>query len=873
MAQPALAKGKIYADAATGDDTNNCTTASTPCKTLAGVKAILINLGNPKNTTIKLSGTFTESLSLNGGSDVAAPDNLNGLRITAADPNNQPTIQAPVDTAALWFTSVSDVEVDHLIITGGNVGIRVWGTTTGLIDTAVIHHNTIQNIVSSTTSVMGIDIESVRGATIHHNTFNGITATLTDGDSYIYAEAIYSYNNFNTVIKYNTLETIGATNDAQTVTSNYNYVYGIYHYGGNQLVIRNNEISGINASSSGAVANASQTNYSYGMYIVYVLDVSIKHNTINQVTAGGTVTGGGGNITGYVYGMYLYRFRLYQNTQNVIAHNNISGLTASGSGKSVSVVARGLSVDSMEHTLIHHNTVSQLTADATSTEAAASVRPLVYGIAGPSNSIDTTLRDNTVSEVETNADYSVSGSSSSNIYGIYTTTNRNVTIKRNDVRASTTMTVNNHDVAAYSDSGSIYGLYLVTSTGLTVQSNTIGNLRSTYASAGAGGDAYFSLYGLYAYNVSGGTFRGNTVHDLTRTTAVNDVTGTTSAYDYGYGMYFPGSADSLVENNTVTDFTFGTTGSDGNYLYELAYGLQLIDSPNSQIRNNTIANGTLTSGSGTTGSQYFYGIQSETSPSTLVEGNVVRLLASNVTGTSSASYLYGYLIKNAGQMVVNSNVFKEVTSSAANVHTVYGIDLETDTSAISVFNNIVLGSAEFDTENAIGIFQQSTSSNGVDIYHNTVSDWVYPLQLKGGSAVHVKDNILSAVGANSYVLAIAYDHIDRGTFISNYNVFYNATTPSQVVYDVDANAVISFNDWTNVGGSWGYDIHTKKTNPKLKPNGHLKSGSQARNHGTTNYQVGVETDAATRLQYDIDGDPRTSPTSSKVDIGADEYTS
>lgn len=874
LVTPAFASDKTYyVDSVTGNDANNCTTVSTPCLTLAAARTLLLAQADPSSSTLKLSGTFVETMSFSA-TDVTAPDSLDGLRITATDPSSKPTITGAAESTVISLTNINHTEVDHLIVTGGSTGIEVTGSIFGLVTGASIHHNTVQNIITTSDwKACGVSVENTQNAQVKHNLIDGVTVALVDGSNYHYAEGIYSFGNFAITMRANTIRNVSATNTAATVATHYSYVYGIYHYGGDDIMLRNNTIDTIAATTTATVASPNQTNLTYGIYINDVLDLTIKRNTITNLSAGGDAAGLAGSITAGVTGIGVNKARIYQHKSNAVHHNTISNLSITGVARTTTSTIRGFDFDYLEHTTIHHNTITSLTADSTSSEAVASLQSIVYGMDGPVNSLDVTVRDNKLHGLQSQVDNVVGGSSSASLYGILATNNHTLIVRRNTLKADLDITINNHDQANFNDSSNLYGLDLANNTDVSVRANNIKGLQRNYTTAGADGYAYFQTFGIYGYELPEVDVRGNTVAHIQVAVVVNDATATSTMYNYGYGIYIGSSANANIHNNTVKESTFGITGSGDNHAVEQEYCLGVYSSVGSTVTNNIINNNTWITGSGNTGLQYIYGIIVELSPQVLLQGNAIHDLNSTVTGANSASYVYGYTIKNSADVTANSNVFRAVTSAADNAHYVYGFNLLIDTGNLHLFNNIVLGEAAYDTQDAVGIYQGSTSTSDMLAYHNTVSDWFYALELTGGSDTTLKDNILSATGVDSYAFALAYNTVDRVSLLSSYNLFYNSTASDNIIYDTDAAAAVAFNDWKNSGGSWGYDAHSRQGNPKLDNTGHLKIGSSALGHGTTNYQVGVESDAATQLHYDIDGDARTSPTDSKVDIGADEFTS
>ncbi|EKD78974.1 MAG: hypothetical protein ACD_41C00209G0004, partial [uncultured bacterium] len=101
---------------------------------------------------------------------------------------------------------------------------------------------------------------------------------------------------------------------------------------------------------------------------------------------------------------------------------------------------------------------------------------------------------------------------------------------------------------------------------------------------------------------------------------------------------------------------------------------------------------------------------------------------------------------------------------------------------------------------------------------------------------------------------------------------YNATVADQLVYDTDNTLAILLADWTNVGGSYGYDVNSLNKAPNIDATGRLKKGAKAINAGTQDYPYNTGDAELTYLATDVNGDKRPLVAKKKkVDIGADEY--
>ena len=303
LAQTAEATGTFYVDADAGNDANNCTSADTACLTIAGAKALIVDLADPSNTTLKLKGTFTDQVSF-ANTDVTKPDTLDGLRVTATDQSNQPVINTSV--AAISIVNINSVTVDHLTITGGTKGVYVVGSG-GFIQNISIHDNDISG-VSSTTTSSGIELTYAKSGTIRDNTIHDMVATVTDV-SYTYVYGIYVLYGYDIAIRQNTISNVGINSTLAATTSHVSYVYGLYLSSVTDGIVKQNTLSDVFVTETATLADTNQTTSVFGFNGSNLFDVAVSNNTFTNLTSTMSADVDGNYCGGAVYGLLVSDLR------------------------------------------------------------------------------------------------------------------------------------------------------------------------------------------------------------------------------------------------------------------------------------------------------------------------------------------------------------------------------------------------------------------------------------------------------------------------------------------------------------------------------------------------------------------------------------
>lgn len=864
---PALAGGDYYVNGTTGNDANACTSADSPCLTLLAAKSKIVAQAKPQNTTLYLAGTINETIAFDDA-DVTAPLVLNGLRITATDTSAPPTIDGGGAVVALAITDINNLTIDNLIVEDAYNGISVSGSSANNVQSVTVRNNTVQSSPSDDANPhYPITVSNAKGVVVKNNTVADSTIALTDSSS-SYFYGIYVNASSDVKIRNNTVRDITITNNATAASGHYGYINGIYASYSADVTLRGNTVRDITAEETTNQNSITMSPYVYGFYLYGNADIIVRNNQITALTITNALTGLSNVSNPYLYGMFIQDNVREADGNNLVKKNTIQNLNIVSNADIAYGSITGTTLTNNEALLATGNTLSNFTVTPTTAVESGYVRGTIYGLDGPGYALSNDVRNNTFSGYIVNTAYSAANSETSqSIFGVYSLNATSSTYQNNTFKNfSTTTTTNNANT--YYDYGNIYGMYLLYGGNNLIRNNTIRNFTTTYTTAGEDGLAYFYQYGIAMLRVNTNIVQDNSIRNHDTSMTLSDATGQSNGYMYQYGIWHNiGSANQLLAN-TMRGNTNSLTKLGDNALGYYYYGITASQAPNSVIRNNTQYGHTNT-GSGANFTVYGHNVNGM--EGSTLQNNVFRDISTTATDGIATSYGY-YVTDTNGQFFMNANVMRDIVNNATTAGAVYGLHLNTDSSEIFVMNNILLGSEDYETQapTNYGIFLPRTASNGAQIINNTVAAWNRPISLGGGKNLHIKNNIFEAVGANSYAMEVARNYVDNDTFDSNYNLFYNSTAGGQLIYDTETAAKIHFGDWTNKGGSYGYDLRSKKGNPKLNTNGYLKTGSKAINNGTDDYGVSKKGAAYALLAVDIQSDVRPNKTS-KVDIGADEY--
>lgn len=868
--QAAEATGTYYVDSTTGNDANNCTSASTACLTVAGAKILITALADPSNTTVKLNGTFIDQVAFSK-IDVVAPDTLDGLHITATDKSNQPTINTAVAaTTAVLVSGINHVTIDHLTITGGTAGIDVHGDSVTYVTDGAIHHNSISGMADDESS-SGIRLLYAKKSDLYNNTVHDVAISLADIGNSTYFYGIYLQNIHDSSIRQNTISATGVTDVFSAAGGHSTYIYGIYASSVAETSIADNTITDVYATETSNVTATYHYLYVEGISANSTVDTVIEDNTIQDITS--TIAADIDSNTGsaYSYGIYLNEMRS-DDSSTAVQNNSIDNITATTASKSGSANSQGINFLYGFSVVVNNNTIENVTASHSSVLAGAATVAYVTGMYTAYFGNAVTVNQNTISTLTANVSYSGADASGNvSVQGIYSFGGQ-VTISKNVIQ-HLSWSINNANIDSFYDNAASYGISLNYASSGIIKNNRIRDISNSYSAGGADGSAYLNSVGINVGGSDNVSILKNRITDLDFSAAVSDPTDASYLNVTSYGMFLFRMNNANVSGNRLNRISSSGDAGNANTMFHYIYGIYM-NTVGGIVSSNRVANYSITSAVANGGiNQLFYAMQLSTQSTAAVTNNLIRDITTTTTGATSSHQDAGMFIVYAPNLVLEGNEIRPFTSTSANGnHTMYGINFGSDASKTRMIDNIVLGDVNFVGTSQIGLYLPSDSTLDIDIIHNTVANWKYPIQVEGGSKVYLRNNILSAVGADSYALGVGRNEVNNDTFKSDYNLLYNATVADQLVYDTDNTLAILLADWTNVGGSWGYDINSINKPPKLNATGRLEKGSKAINVGSKDYPYNAGDTELTYLATDINGDNRPLLAKKKqVDIGADEY--
>ncbi len=865
-AAPAFAGDTFFVNSVDGNDGNNCRSANAACLTIAHATDLLTAQSKPQNSVLKLSGTFAETISLSSSS-VDTDQLLDGLRITATDTDQKPTIDGTGQDYAVSLVDIHNATVDHLIVTGAAHGINVSGSGSNYISDASIHHNTVTGLVGNP-SFTAITLSNAKQSSVAHNQIENQAQVTTDETDYVLSRSIYLYRVRNSVVKSNRIVDVGITNTLTAAASHSTYLYGIYVSQSVDMIVKSNVVRRLTNLETSTVAGTSQYLYTYGIWTGSSADVIANHNTVDTVTS--TVIGdlAGTSAYSYAYGMTLTDLHAGEGT-NLLNHNTITDVTASANTASTYSYGTGISVDYTRTLSMLHNVIKRVAATASGSIANGTYDAISYGINGPNYSSDIIIDDTTIRNLDANVDYSGNDTSGYAVVKGIVSAYSTVQVANNSVR-DLAWSINNHAAANANEYAYLYGIDVGNGVQVEILNNTVRDLTASYTTTSAGGYFVPYTFGINSQNVDTALVQGNTVRDTAISVTNSDPTDASVIYSYLYLINLGSISNLTAANNVLQDNTMTINGGNANPVYNYVYGINLSNSEGT-INNNRVSGLTASASSvNGTATQYIYSLNASSLGQLVMNNNVIKKLTATVDANNPSQYVYGIYITNAKPVYVNANEFRNIQATAPSNQSVIGMYLNTDVSNGRILNNLMLGKSDYSgSGDYIGLYLPSDSNTDLDVINNTFANWRYPIKLDGGKSVTLKNNIFAAITNTGYAMAIRYDHINQDQFRSDYNLFYNTLGKTRAIYDTDAAAEIHFGDWSNAGGSYGYDLHSLYSKPRLTASGRLKSNSKAHDRGTDNWNYATDSLEYSLISTDLNGTARPGG-DGQVDIGADE---
>ncbi len=293
-----------------------------------------------------------------------------------------------------------------------------------------------------------------------------------------------------------------------------------------------------------------------------------------------------------------------------------------------------------------------------------------------------------------------------------------------------------------------------------------------------------------------------------------------------------------IQNNTINGGYYGITANGTSLTVENTYNY---------ILNNTISNA------------YYYGIFVQYQNFHKSNGNIINLLAGNV---SSMGVYFNYVdafelkqnnINNVGQYGIQLNN-SNYQNNLASPHTRAG-----------VVNNMIGGN--FYNANPNGLYLVGNAHRDLDILHNSISInnagsgsafWMQQTTTGMYTNLDIRNNSFVTYNGTSYACYFYYSGTTAPFLNFNYNNIWNSATAITQVYL--NNTTYTTNAWITAGG---YNNNSKWLDPKyINPLTNLHSVEGNLSDAGTNIATVID---------DIDGDARPIIPAGTVDIGADEY--
>ncbi len=343
--------------------------------------------------------------------------------------------------------------------------------------------------------------------------------------------------------------------------------------------------------------------------------------------------------------------------------------------------------------------------------------------------------------------------------------------------------------------------------------------------------------------------------DTTESYGGSDSTGNVSTGSGMSGIVLEGSYsvvhDLVSYHNARHEFAF-YSGSTNNLAYNLTLHDDLTTTPVSIFgtgtANNTLQNSTIysteaacASGLYSNGLLIFHGT---------AHGNTVQNNDFNVSGTNPSMIINTY---DAGS---DSNVFRYnyIHGTFQRAFKLNGVNSD------SIYGNIIAAQSAI-----INPTFDIISASGTTIYNNTIigSSSQYGINLTTSPNTLVKNNIFYGPKA------ISVDAGSETGFVSDYNLFYNASGSSWVW---GATTYATLADWRTNSSQDAHSLNADPVFVNPASDFHLQSTSPAIDAGV---DLNIATDYAGKQRYDDPAVANTgsvgSYTKNYVDIGAYEY--
>jgi hypothetical protein len=392
FALPTHAAGNYYAlaDAPGADDSNSCRTADDPCATLTGAINQILASADPSDATIYARGTFTERL-------YTTSTELNGLTLTWYEEGNRPVIDGTGYAQAVMISGpISDFTMRHFDISGSSgYGVYVYGTSYSHHQGVTLSDLVIHDLDVSSNTHYGLFIANSDDVLIKNVNIESLGSTTVDTFTTVAAIGMYISSCDRVTVRGSEVHDLVTSLTSAGETSLYTSISGISAQEADDLVIKNNDIYNLTSVLEADAATADLYTYIYGVYLYNNMDGVVRGNNVHDlstaITANGDSSDGANYITG-IYGALQNRTVVRANTlsdfsdtftvqddefgtpsitgivltgmeENVVRNNTITNIESRATNGSSSAQVIGLDVADVAFATIHHNTITNMTAD------------------------------------------------------------------------------------------------------------------------------------------------------------------------------------------------------------------------------------------------------------------------------------------------------------------------------------------------------------------------------------------------------------------------------------------------------------------------------------------------------------------------------
>jgi trimeric autotransporter adhesin len=436
--------------------------------------------------------------------------------------------------------------------------------------------------------------------------------------------------------------------------------------------------------------------------------------------------------------------------------------------------------------------------------------------------------------------------------------------------------------------GLVVGINSSSTGSVNISSNTIGSINVSGTTATLPG----SVTGI---QVSGGTptINNNTIGSTTTPNSINAVTVATSGAQLVNGINVTSGVTlaTSIQSNTIANLTQSGTTTAG-----VIRGIAYAGTGVATISQNTIS---FISGSNANTSLAGTGIQGILHNGTATGGgtisnNTIHTIVGLNTGTVQSN-VNGIGISGLSAAVVTRNIIYNLQNASTGVTattppTVSGIIVRSIGAGSNINNNMIsLGNAQTTNTEFVGIWNNATSANAINVYHNSINIEGNPASGALPSYAFLRgDNSATAITSTVDVRNNIFNNTRSGGTGKHYAIANQSTVPSATGWGLNASNFNVLNANAATVGLWGStdaafnawriaassDANSFSAIPVVFVN--TATGDLHLNMGVTATPIESGAIAIASVTTDIDNQTRPGPAGSvngggtAPDLGADE---